>query len=134
MRCTTHRRRRNLFAGPLLEPLPPISPPAAFMLCSSCKPLVSSLHRLSVRPVASAFARGADHTGNMPAATQDKPGFATGKLGDAPGRFPGNNVVLLGSHCIDVLVNLAKIDGNPFEDNLARLDEIIFQVCIAQVE
>src|SRR5438093_143082 len=123
---TAHRRRSNLFSRMLLEPLPPVSPPTAFVLCSSCKPLVGSLHRLIVRPVASAFTGGVDDASDVPTSPQDKACFATSKLCDAPGRFPRNDVVLLSSYGIDVLVNLPKIDRNPFQDNLIRLNEVVF--------
>src|SRR5438128_975167 len=104
------------------------------MTYRSRKPLISSLRGLIVRPVASAFARGIDDTGNMSAASQNKAHFAVSKLCDTPGRFPGDDMVLLSSNSIDILVDLTKVNGDTLEDDLVRLDEIVFQIGIAQVE
>src|SRR6266700_6848289 len=43
-------------------------------------------------------------------------------------------LILLGPHGINVLVNFAQINGNTLEHNLVGLDQIAFQIGVAQVE
>src|SRR5947209_20277726 len=103
-------------------------------MLSTLKPLVSVLHPLIVRPVASAFTGWIDDAGNVATATQGKACLAPGQLADAPGRLPGHDMVLLCTNSVDILVNLAEVNGNTLQDNLVGFDQIILQVAIAQVE
>ena len=43
-------------------------------------------------------------------------------------------MILLRTNRVDILANALEIDGNIFQDNLPRLDEIVLKVCITQVE
>lgn len=43
-------------------------------------------------------------------------------------------MVLLSSNSIDVLIDLTEVDRDTLQDDLVWLDEIVFQVGIAQVE
>src|SRR5438034_11051474 len=123
MGCTAHRWWCHLFTRARLEPLEPVGPPTALVLLSTFQPLLSILHRFFVGPVASAFARWTDDTGNMAAAAHNKAHVATGKLRDPPGRLPGDDMILLGANRINVLANLPTVNRHPLQGNCIGLDQ-----------
>src|SRR6185312_4590860 len=131
---TAHRWRRSLLTRARSEPLEPVRPPTALVLLAALQPLVSGLHRLLIRPIPLPLAGWIDDASNMTTPTQDKAHLPTGKLRDTPGRFPGHNMILLSANRIDIEVDLLEIKGNALQHNLVRLDEIVLQVGIAQVE
>src|SRR5579859_1587566 len=132
--CTAHRWGRHLFARAWLEPIQPVGPPTPVVLCGPGQPLVGVDRWLVVGPVALALGGWVDDASNMAAAAEDEAYGAVGKLRDAPGRLPGDDVVLFRANGIDVLADLAQVNRNAPEDNLARLDEVVLQVGVAQVE
>src|SRR5438067_10315895 len=103
------------------------------MALCTLKPLVSALNWFIICPIASPLAGRIDDTGNMATPTQGKAHRTVDKLCDAPGRLPGDNMVLLGTNGIDILANLAEVNGYPFQDKLVWFDEIVFIVGITQV-
>src|SRR5947209_4333687 len=124
-----------LLTGARFQPIYPVRPPAAVVVFGAIKPLVSILHPLIVCPIAFRLAGWIDDSGNMAAATQGKACLLTaGKLADAPGRLPGHDMVLLCTNGVDILANLAEVDGYTLQDDLVGLDEIVILVGIAQVE
>src|SRR5947209_2562056 len=131
---TTHLGWSYLFTGAGLQPVYPVRPPAAIVVFGALKPLLSALHPLIVRPIAFAFSGWIDDAGNVATATQGKVCLAAGELGDAPGRLPGHDMVLLCANSVDILANLAEINGYTLQDDLVGLDQIVLQVGIAQVE
>src|ERR1700686_1172321 len=131
---TAHRWRRSLLTRARSEPLQPVRPPTALVLPGAPQPLVSCLHRLLIRPIPLPLARLMNDARNMTTPTQDKAHLPTGKLRDTPGRFPWHNMILLCANRIDIEADLLEINGNTLQHNLLRLDEIVLQVGIAQVE
>src|SRR5947207_13802219 len=103
------------------------------MALCALDPLLSALNWLVVNPITSPFAAWIDNTGNMAATTHGKAHRTADKLCDTPGRLPGDNMVLLGTNGIDILANLAEVNGYPFQDKLVWFDEIVFIVGITQV-
>src|SRR5919107_1209327 len=85
------------------------------------------------RPVGALAAWRVDDPGNMSAGGPYKPHVTAKQLRDAPGRVPGHHVVLLRSHRIRVLANATKINCLTFERDIARLDQIVFHIGVAQV-
>src|SRR5579859_3103550 len=102
------------------------------MVYGALEPLVGAFYWLIIYPVASTLAGGIDDTGNMAAATQGKTHGTADKLCDTPGRFPGDDIVLLRTNHIDVLANLAEINRYAFQDYLVWHDEIVLVIGIAQ--
>src|SRR6185312_5708256 len=103
------------------------------MFCA-LKPCVSISHRFIIRPIASTLVGWIDDTSDMPAAAQYKSCLTTGKLCNSPRRFPWNDMILLCTHCVNVLVNLAQIYWHAFQDNFIGLNKIVLQVSITQIE
>src|SRR5690349_17583763 len=113
-----HAGWSSLFAGAWLQPIYPVGPPGALVVFGALKPLVGALRPLVVRPIAFGLAGRIDDAGNMAAATQGKACLAAGELRDAPGRLPGNDMVLLRTNSIDILVDLAEVNGHTLQDDL----------------
>jgi hypothetical protein len=51
-----------------------------------------------------------------------------------PNSDGSHDMILLRTNRVNILANPLEIDGNILQDNLPRLDEIVLQVGIAQVE
>src|SRR5437588_6817981 len=103
------------------------------MALCTLKPLVSALNWFIICPIASPLAGRIDDTGNMATPTQGKAHGTVDKLCDAPGRLPGDNMVLLRTNCIDILTDLAEVNRYAFQDKLVRFDKVILIVGITKV-
>src|SRR6266700_2322886 len=86
------------------------------------------LHRRLIRPVAPILAWWTDDTSNVTTRPKHKAHGTAGKLRDAPGRLPGNDMILLGTNGVDVLADLPKVNGHTLQDNLIGLDQVAIQV------
>ena len=54
------------------------------------------------------------------------------QLRDPPGRAPGHDVVLLGAHRVNGLVNAAQVDRLPEQRDLPRRDQVVLEIRVAE--
>src|SRR3954470_15328038 len=89
----------DLLAGMLGQPGKPVSPPAPLMCRRVLAPFLCGGGRPAglVDPVGAFTARRIDDAGDVAAGCQHVADIALEQLGDAPGGFPGDDVVLLGA-------------------------------------
>src|SRR5918997_584305 len=131
--------RVDLLAGAGLEPALPAPPPGPLVLGAILPPLFGCAGLAGVAalvdPVpALALGGRVDHAGYVAAVGQREAGLGAGELPDLPRRVPGDDVVPLGADRVDLTFDLAQVYGAALYLHLARLDEVVLQVGVPEVE
>src|SRR5688572_11271932 len=70
---------------------------------------------------------------NMAAGGSYEPHIASKQLRDAPSSVPGNDVIFLRTHRIGILTNAAEINHLALERDLARFDEVVLDIGVAEI-
>src|SRR5580692_9614546 len=135
MRGAAHSRGRAQSVGPLRKPGGPVHPPAAIVLGRILPPRfgrIGAAGGLNL-PVCALSAGRIDDPGDVAAGGKHEAHVAAHELRNTPGSLPGDNVVLLGSDGIDVVLNTAQIEFFSVQLDLARHNQVVLHVSVTEV-
>src|SRR5664279_3522544 len=127
--------RGDELAAEGLEPARPVGPPAAGVLIGRGKPVFGRSRQASAvaDPVAAlVLQRRVDDAGNVAGSAEHEAALALEDLGASIGARPRHDVVFARRVDVGRRVDATEIDPFTTDDRLAGLDQVVFEVGVAQ--